>query len=67
MVCARSQMITKLLTLPDIKARIISQLQKYNAELRSPGGPLGGLQLVQHRAKDSNYRIQERVLYSYKP
>jgi dynamin 1-like protein len=28
-------------TLPDIKARITSQLQKYNAELQSLGGPLG--------------------------
>jgi hypothetical protein len=28
-------------TLPDIKARITSQLQKYNAELLSLGGPLG--------------------------
>ena len=27
--------------LPDIKQRITSQLQKYNAELRSLGGPLG--------------------------
>ncbi|KAF9244232.1 Dynamin central region-domain-containing protein [Melanogaster broomeanus] len=28
-------------TLPDIKARITQQLQKYNAELASLGGPLG--------------------------
>jgi replication fork clamp-binding protein CrfC len=28
-------------TLPDIKARITSQLQKYTAELQSLGGPLG--------------------------
>lgn len=28
-------------TLPDIKARITAQLQKYNAELQSLGGPLG--------------------------
>ncbi|KAH9170799.1 Dynamin central region-domain-containing protein [Lactarius sanguifluus] len=28
-------------TLPDIKARITSQLQKFNAELQSLGGPLG--------------------------
>ena len=28
-------------TLPDIKQRITSQLQKYNAELQSLGGPLG--------------------------
>jgi len=28
-------------TLPDIKARITSQLQKYSAELQSLGGPLG--------------------------
>ena len=28
-------------TLPDIKARITQQLQKYNAELISLGGPLG--------------------------
>lgn len=28
-------------SLPDIKARITSQLQKYNAELQSLGGPLG--------------------------
>ena len=28
-------------TLPDIKQRITSQLQKYNAELHSFGGPLG--------------------------
>jgi replication fork clamp-binding protein CrfC len=28
-------------TLPDIKARITQQLQKYNAELQSLGGPLG--------------------------
>jgi len=28
-------------TLPDIKARITSQLQKYNVELQSLGGPLG--------------------------
>ncbi|KAI8999046.1 Dynamin central region-domain-containing protein [Trametes punicea] len=28
-------------TLPDIKARISQQLQKYNAELQSLGGPLG--------------------------
>src|SRR5258707_9991010 len=28
-------------TLPDIKACITSQLQKYNAELQSLGGPLG--------------------------
>ncbi|KAF9009444.1 P-loop containing nucleoside triphosphate hydrolase protein [Cyathus striatus] len=28
-------------TLPDIKARITSQLQKYNAELQSLGGPVG--------------------------
>src|SRR5260370_42248299 len=28
-------------TLPDIKARITSQLQKYNAGLQSLGGPLG--------------------------
>ncbi|PCH38424.1 hypothetical protein WOLCODRAFT_136265 [Wolfiporia cocos MD-104 SS10] len=28
-------------TLPDIKARISSQLQKYNAELQSLGGPMG--------------------------
>src|SRR5229473_5585690 len=29
-------------TLPDIKAHITLQLQKYNAELQSLGGPLGG-------------------------
>ena len=28
-------------TIPDIKARITQQLQKYNAELQSLGGPLG--------------------------
>jgi hypothetical protein len=28
-------------TLPDIKARITSQLQKYTVELQSLGGPLG--------------------------
>lgn len=28
-------------TLPDIKARITQQLQKYNAELLTLGGPLG--------------------------
>ena len=28
-------------TLPDIKQRITSQLQKFNAELQSLGGPLG--------------------------
>src|SRR5258708_20194132 len=28
-------------TIPDIKAHITSQLQKYNAELQSLGGPLG--------------------------
>ena len=28
-------------TLPDIKQRITSQLQQYNAELQSLGGPLG--------------------------
>lgn len=28
-------------TLPDIKARIQQQLQKYNAELQSLGGPMG--------------------------
>jgi len=28
-------------TLPDIKARITTQLQKYNAELQSLGGPRG--------------------------
>ncbi|TDL27622.1 hypothetical protein BD410DRAFT_430157 [Rickenella mellea] len=28
-------------TLPDIKARITQQLQKYNAELQSLGGPMG--------------------------
>ena len=28
-------------TLPDIKSRITAQLQKYNAELQSLGGPLG--------------------------
>ena len=28
-------------TLPDIKARITAQLQKYNAELQSLGGPFG--------------------------
>lgn len=28
-------------TLPDIKARITQQLQKYNVELASLGGPLG--------------------------
>lgn len=28
-------------TLPDIKARIQQQLQKYNAELASLGGPMG--------------------------
>ncbi|EIN08035.1 hypothetical protein PUNSTDRAFT_144490 [Punctularia strigosozonata HHB-11173 SS5] len=29
-------------TLPDIKARITQQLAKYNAELQSLGGPMGG-------------------------
>ena len=28
-------------TLPDIKARIAQQLQRYNAELQTLGGPLG--------------------------
>ena len=28
-------------TLPDIKARISQQLQKYNAELQTLGGPMG--------------------------
>jgi vacuolar protein sorting-associated protein 1 len=29
-------------TLPDIKARITQQLHKYNQELQSLGGPMGG-------------------------
>ena len=34
-------------TIPDIKQRITSQLQKYNAELQSLGGPLGAT-LIEH-------------------
>ncbi|KAK7434435.1 vacuolar protein sorting-associated protein 1 [Stygiomarasmius scandens] len=51
-------------TLPDIKARITPQLQKYNAELMSLGGPLADGNSGGNIVLTVNNRIHQRIPYS---